>query len=59
MTDEEIIELFEKNFLLLDGESVEILFERGLNRLIKAQSYEKLSWHDGEFSFEQAAAGKR
>ena len=58
LTDDEVVELFEKNFLLLDGASVEILFERGLNRLINAKQYKKLSWRDGQFSFEQAAAGK-
>lgn len=58
LTDEEVAQLFEKNFVLLDGASVEVLFERGLNGLINAEKCQKLSWRNGEFSFEQSAAGK-
>ena len=58
-TDEEIKELFADNFLILDADSVKILFERGLNHLIKAKSYRQISWEKGEFSFEQSADGKR
>ena len=58
-TDEEIKDLFAKNFLILDGDSVKILFERGLNSLIKAKSYRQISWEKGEFSFEQSAKGKK
>ena len=59
LTDKEIENLFENNFLLLDGDSVKILFERGLNYLIHATSYRVLNWRKGECSFEQAASGKR
>jgi hypothetical protein len=58
-TDEEIKDLFAKNFLILDGDSVKILFERGLNSLIKAKSYRQIPWEKGEFSFEQSAKGKK
>ena len=59
LTDEGIKELFANNFLLLDGDSVKILFERGLNSLIRAKSYQALNWQDGECSFEQAAQDRR
>ncbi len=59
LTDEEITKLFVNNFLLLDGDSVKILFERGLNHLIHADSYKTLNWLDGDCSFEQAAKGRR
>ncbi len=59
LTDEEVVWLFENNFLLIEGSTVEILFERGLNWLINAVSYRKMDWKNGEFSFEQAAAGKK
>ena len=58
-TEDEIKELFAKNFLILDGDSVKILFKRGLNHLIKAKAYRQLSWEKGEFSFEQSADGKK
>ena len=56
---EEIEELFEKNYLILDGESVTVLFEKGLNRLIRAKSYKQCVWDKGEFSFEEAVEGKK
>lgn len=59
LTDEEIKDLFANNFLILDGDSVKILFERSLNVLIRAKSHQILKWRDGECSFEQAAKGRR
>ncbi len=59
LSDEEIKDLFANNFLLLDGDSVKILFQRNLNHLIRATSYRTLNWRNGECSFEQAAKGKR
>lgn len=58
LTDEEIKGLFEKNFLLLDARSVEILFQRGLQTLIGAKSIRRLGWRKGECSFEEAATEK-
>ena len=58
-TDEEIVQLVTKNFIILDGDSVKLLFKRGLNHLIKAKSQREISWSDGEFSFEEAVKGKK
>ncbi len=58
LSDAEIADLFANNFLLLEGKSVEILFRRGLNRLVGAKSYRILDSERGEYSFEEAAMGK-
>lgn len=58
LSDEEIEKLFAERFLILDGNSVEILFARGLNGLIGAKRYRVLHWEAGDYSFEQAEEGR-
>lgn len=58
LSDEEIADLFEKNYVLLEGNCVEILFRRGLQHLIGAKSYRILDAEKGECSFEEAENGK-
>lgn len=53
LNNEEMIHLFEKNQVLLDGSSVEILFERELQHLIGARSYEWLIPHTGLHTYEE------
>lgn len=58
LSDAEIVSLFENNRILLEGYSVEILFERKLNYLIGAKSCKRLDGEKGDYSFEEAAEGK-
>lgn len=54
LSDDEIISLIEKNTVLLDGESIQVLLDRGLGKLI---GVEKGEWHPcktGYQSFEEA-----
>lgn len=57
LTDEEIIRLFKSNRVILDGESAEILLERGRGSLIYAESglWEELE--SGTHTYEQVANG--
>lgn len=58
LRNDEIEELFANNFLFLEGNCVKILFERGLNHLIGAESYCEMNAEEGDCSFEEAAEGK-
>ena len=58
LENEEIVELFQNNYVLLEGYSVEILFQKKLHRLIGAKSRVLLDGERGDYSFEEAAEGK-
>ena len=51
-SNEELINLFRNNFVIIDGYAGAKLFERKLNYLIKAKSYKKAICNDGQTSFE-------
>ncbi|WP_077302613.1 hypothetical protein [Virgibacillus pantothenticus] len=53
LNNHEIIQLFTHNRILLDGTSVEILFDRNLEYLIHAKSYESLKPHTGYHTYEE------
>ena len=53
LSDTQIGELFASNHLILDGNSVEILLERGLGGLVGAVSGQWLVLESGEQSYEQ------
>lgn len=53
-SDDELRNLFENNFILLDAGAVERLFERKLNSLIEAESMEKIITDRGVVAYEQA-----
>lgn len=58
LSNEEITKLFINNQMMIDGTSVEILFERGLQHLIFAKSYTKHAPHTGYQSYEEAVGEK-
>ncbi len=58
LSAEEIKILFDKNVMLVDGESVEILFERKLEYLIHAQSFVKREPHTGYQTYEEIVGDK-
>ncbi|MFV0379311.1 MAG: hypothetical protein ACK5KQ_00570 [Anaerorhabdus sp.] len=53
LSNDEIITLFTNNIILLDGECVKILFERELQYLIKAKSYNLIPPHTGRQTYEE------
>ena len=53
LSNESITALFKHNQVLLDGTSVEILFERQLEHLIKAKAYEWLIPQTGQHTYEE------
>ena len=58
LTDLQIRELFKNTFVILDGNSVEILFSRGLSDVIGAERYRVLHWEEGHYTHEQAERGR-
>lgn len=59
LTDDEILRLFADNTVLIEGNCVKILFERGLNNIINAESFSECNSENGDCSFEEAAEGKK
>ncbi len=57
-TKEEIQELFDNNFVMLDGESVVCLCEMGLGHLAGVKSYEYMKSEAGINSYEEVCDGK-
>lgn len=53
-SNDKITELIENNVVLLDGESVQVLLDRGLNNLLHIKRAQWLPCHSGQQSFEQA-----
>lgn len=53
LSDDDINHLFTHNRVMLDGTSVEILFDRQLNHLIHAESYNWLTPHTGYHTYEE------
>ncbi|MQS75427.1 hypothetical protein [Companilactobacillus halodurans] len=53
LANEQIEQLFKRNFILLDGDAVEVLNECHLLKLINARSIEILKNRSGQQSFEQ------
>ena len=53
LSDEQIRRLFADNFVVLMGESIEYLFERGLQSLIQATAYEKHLERQGGYMMEE------
>lgn len=53
LSNKEIITLFLNNKLLIDGSSVEVLFDRKLEYLINATAYKRLEPHTGYQSYEE------
>ncbi|MEG0294427.1 hypothetical protein [Enterococcus sp.] len=59
LANEEIEQLVTENFMLFDGESVEILVDRNLGNLIGVESCEWLPVRSGRQSYEQVDNGQR
>ncbi len=55
---QEIIDLFNENFVLLTADNVVALFDVGLNHLINAESYEVLKERDSVCSIEEVCTGE-
>lgn len=55
MTDDEVKNLFENNFVIVDGGAVSVLASRNLLYLIKARSYEFKNEDQGYHSYEESA----
>ncbi len=58
-TDEEIVRLFEKNFVLVNATAVEVLLERGLGYLVGAKSAQYWQERTGKYSIEELASEEK
>ena len=56
-TDEELKNLFENNFVIIEGSAAYRIYQRGLGYLFNAKSLKKTDENDGLISIEQAAKG--
>lgn len=56
-TDDELINLFENNFVIIEGSAAYRLYERGLGYLFGAKSLKKTDEDEGLISIEQSSKG--
>ena len=59
LTPTQIEALFEKNFVLLNGDALETLVSLGLGRLAGVQRADWMAQNSGAYTFEQVTNGKR
>ncbi len=58
-TDEEIIDLFENNAVILDGSVASVLYERGLGNLIGAEGVRELPLETPTYAYEMLAENRK
>lgn len=58
LSKSEITELFNNNFVIIDGDSAQVLFEIGLGNLCSANSFRWMKQDGGEYCYEEVASGK-
>lgn len=58
LSDEEVIHLYQENFILMDGESASILVEKELGHLVGIQGLEWKEVRSGKQSYEQVTNGR-